>query len=572
MARISCRPSALMRMLLPAFAALLVAPAGVSAAVRPLQGHGNFSTSVDVVNRWRSEQQLDVLVLVEVANADLAFLELDGGLQGRMRLEASIESLDGQVISGKRPLRTALLTTAEASSPTLFQSFGLVLEDVPFRSGRITVDVYDVNERKEGLLSEMRKESRVSSSAGAWAAWDEPRAPAGIALEDPLFLAHAPLDDWRPGTTVHEASGWLHDYMHPSRRYGLEQDRLQVFVPVWPPLGGVPLEADSLGLRLTITSLDLDFALSDTIEFDNTGRGALAAGRPAGLFYELDVNLLPEGSFLLSLAPLERRGRGAVTEFDVVWRLAALARRPEQLRGEGRTIFHGQELDRFLASSAAEQEAQLTAFWDGVNPDRESPINEAYLEFQYRLAFVREFLGGFDETGAQRRAGRGLPGPGHARRGQDPAHAPELPRPGRRPHQRLRAVRARPRGHHGPGQFRLGGRRALFRRRRHSPALVPPGGEPAQDHPAAGHAPVRLGALGIRQRGQAVLAEPVQRYDDGAALPVRGPQRDRGLFPGIVQRHLRRGLTAPAVALACGGRFRNGEPARNCLTWHPCLH
>lgn len=400
MARISCRPSALLRTLLYALAVLLVVPEGAPAAVRPLVGHGNFSTSVDVVNRWRSEDQLDVLVLVEVANADLAFLELDGGLQGRLRLEATIESLDGQVVTGKRPLRTAMLTTQEAASPTLFQSFGLVLEDVPFRSGRITVDVYDVNERKEGLLSEMRKLSRVSSSAGAWAAWDEPRAAGGIALEDPLFLAHAPLGDWRPGTTVHEAAGWLHDYMHPSRRYGLEQDRLQVFVPVWPPVGGVSLDADSLGLLLTITSLDLDFALSDTIGFDNTGRGALAAGRPAGLIYELDVNLLPEGSFLMSLAPLDRRGRGALTEFDVVWRLAALARRPEQLRGEGRTIFQGPELDRFLAASAAEQESQLTAFWDGVNPDPESPINEAYLEFQYRLAFVREFLGGFDETGA----------------------------------------------------------------------------------------------------------------------------------------------------------------------------
>ncbi|MFN2371270.1 MAG: GWxTD domain-containing protein [Candidatus Krumholzibacteriia bacterium] len=188
--------------------------------------------------------------------------------------------------------------------------------------------------------------------------------------------------------------------MHPARRYGLEQDRLQLFVPVWPPVGGVPAEADSQGLQVMITSLELDFALTDTVAFDNTGRATLAAGRPAGLLYELDVNLLPEGSFLLSLAPLDRRGRGVVTQFDVIWRLAALARRPSQLRGEGRTVFYGADLERFLAASAAEQEAMLTAYWDGVNPDPESPVNEAYLEFQYRLAFVRQFLGGFDEFGA----------------------------------------------------------------------------------------------------------------------------------------------------------------------------
>jgi GWxTD domain-containing protein len=89
-----------------------------------------------------------------------------------------------------------------------------------------------------------------------------------------------------------------------------------------------------------------------------------------------------------------------VSEFDVVWRLAALGRHRQQLLGEGRTVFDGRELDRFLASSPAEQEKLLDDFWDALNPDPENPVNEAYLEFQYRLAYVRRFLGGFGEFGA----------------------------------------------------------------------------------------------------------------------------------------------------------------------------
>ena len=228
------------------------------------------------------ESVLDVLVLVEVANVDLAFIEERGGLQGRLRIEVELEGPEGQVVAEKRPVRTAILTAEEAASPTLFQVFGIVLENVPFRSGQVRCGVYDVNERRSGLLNEMRKLSRLSVSAGAWAAHDGPRTGRGLALGEPLFLAHAPLDVWRPGAGVGEASGWLHDYMHPSRRYGLEQDRLQLFVPVWPPAGGIPVEADSVGLLVRVSSMDMDFVVTDTVAFDNTGRGALAGGRPAG--------------------------------------------------------------------------------------------------------------------------------------------------------------------------------------------------------------------------------------------------------------------------------------------------
>lgn len=374
-------------------ACAVVAPA--DAFMTRLDGMGAFHTSVDVINRWRSEDQLDVIVLVEVVNADIAYKTENGGLVGRLRVEVELESDDGWILEESRPLRTMPLGREQASSRTEFQIFGVLLEDVPFRSGRIRCRVFDVQQTDVQVFNSSRGVTSRSDASGLWAAPDAPRPVAGLAVEDPLFLAHAPLMDWRQGST---AGGLLQDYAHPARRYGLEQELLQLYVPIWPQAGGVT--GDDLGLRVQVTSMEMDFALTDTVEFDATGRGALAAGLPASLIYELDINLLPEGTFMLSLGPLDRQGRGQVAQFDVVWRLEALARSHSQVLGEGRTVFHGDELREFLRLSPAEQEVMLKEFWVRANPDPESPINEAYLEFQYRIAFVRQFLGGFGPQGA----------------------------------------------------------------------------------------------------------------------------------------------------------------------------
>jgi len=381
---------------------ILFLPAAAGAMLHPLDGAGNFHTYVDVVNRWVSEDRLDVLVLIEVSNGDLEYKEEKGGFVGRMRLEVQLEGFDGEIISQKRHLRTKVLSAEESGARTLFQVFGVVLEDVPFRAGRLNCQVYDVNRRRPGLFNQVTKRNSRSECSTAWFAEDGPRASAGIALEDPLFLVHAPFIQWNPSSTVEGGGddGWLHDYMHPSRRYGLEQDRLQIFQPVWPPAGGIALDDSNQGFMVRVVSLDMEYAIVDTVGIDQRGRAALSAGRPVALFYELDVNLLPEGAYRMSLAPLGGQGRATLVEFDVVWRLEALGRHRSQILGEGRTVLEGDQLSAFLSASPAEQEKLMDDFWDRLNPDPESPVNEVYLEFQYRLAYVRKFLGGFGQLGA----------------------------------------------------------------------------------------------------------------------------------------------------------------------------
>jgi len=381
---------------------LLLWPGSTLAGLRPIDGGGSFHTVVDVVNRWVQEDRLDVMVLVAVRNADLRFRREGAGWVARLAIEVRLESLAGETITRTRHVHSAGISPDDAASEMQSQVFGVLLQDVPFRAGRLDCQVVDLNHKKPGLLNNTRKQGAMSTSATAWAAPETPRPQSGVALEEPLYLLQAPFEAWQPSldTEQTENSGWLHDYVHPSRRYGLEQDHLQIFQPVWPQIGGVIDEATLAGLRVEVSSLDLNFVLTDTVVFDARGRIALAAGRPAALFYSLDINLLPEGAYRLSMAPLDGRGRGSLTRFDVVWRLGELARSRNLVLGEGRTVFTGKGLRVFLAESPAQQHKLLKEFWADHNPDPENYFNAAYVEFQQRVAYVQSFLGGFGEFGA----------------------------------------------------------------------------------------------------------------------------------------------------------------------------
>lgn len=382
----------------------MVAPASAG-VVQSLQGGGNFHTYVDVVNRWQDDGRLDVVVMVEVNNASLAYEEEDRGFVGRLRVEVDLVAPDGTTISEKRFFHTPALNRNEAASSTLFQNFGLILEDVPFHSARFKCRVYDNNQRRQGVLNSMKKKSASSECSADWYAPDSPRHPSGIGVGDPLFLFQAPLDRWNPShlsgniAGKNKATGWLHDYMHPSRRYGIEQDKLQVFFPVWPPTAGVRNVEALEGLLVQVISLDMAYSITDTLHFDATGRQTLEAGLPAGLFYSLDVNLLPEGSYHMSVAPLGGQGRAVLSGFDVIWRLDTLGRHRDMVLAEGHLVFEGKGLRQFLSASPAEQNKMLDDFWAEKNPDPENPVNEAYLEFQYRMGYVQQFLGGFNQNG-----------------------------------------------------------------------------------------------------------------------------------------------------------------------------
>lgn len=383
-------------------AAILATTTAGAAWLRPLESGGNFLATVDLANLYGPDGQLDVVVMVAVENRELS-LELEGGrYRGEVEASASLTGPDGQKVEARQTFKLLAQTAADAQSAVLSQIFTLVLPDVPFASGTLAVDLRDQKRKRPVVFSIFSKEKARSELVADWAAPEAPTAAAGLTVGDPIYLAHAPVKDWlaRGGRPLPPGEGGPWDYLHPVRRYGVELTRVQVYFNVLPPPEEAARAAASRDdLRIEVLSKELDFALHDTLTLTPAIRTALAAGRPAAVYYELDGSLLPPGSFRLGIAPLTANGRGILGEFDVSWRLDHLARGSEMLAGEGRVVFSGSQLDRYAAASRVEQEVMLEEFWRDLDPDPADPYNEVYAEFRRRVAYAQANLGGFDARG-----------------------------------------------------------------------------------------------------------------------------------------------------------------------------
>ncbi len=371
-----------------------------AAWVRPLEGSGNFHTMIDVYNRWRADGTLDVVLLFAINNNEVAFREENGHYRGELKVTAELKSPDGPTVYGEKNVVLYAHDRLETESNTMQQVFPLVLSAVEFRSGVLYCQVDDLKQKRRGLYNTVKKKHMRSEAAGQWVAPDPRRQADGLTVNDPVFMAHAPAALWDSQHKINLEAAAVFDYLHPSRRYGLEQDHLQVYFEVEPPSLLKSVENVARGLRVEVLAKDLEFALRDTIVLDENQRRVLATNGVVGILYEMDVNQLPPGAYQLSCASVNAEGRGWVAEFDVIWNLAALARHRDELLGEGRTVFRDTQLKKFLAAGRAEQEVMLEEFWSELDPDPGTAINETYQEFRLRVAYVREHLGGFGPNGA----------------------------------------------------------------------------------------------------------------------------------------------------------------------------
>lgn len=389
---------------------LLAAAPAAGALLRPLEGAGNFHSVVDVVNRHEEDGSVSVVLLISVANREVTFAKKKGRLTGRLQVEATLEGDDGSVVSKQTKVDLRTQNAEQAASPTVYQILPLVLPGVRATSGRLTIELLDTQRERPGLLSMVKQRRWARSQIAAdWSAPAAAREPEALAVGDPVFLAKAPIALWaggaRAGGEAPERSR-LTDHLHPNRRYGLEQERLQVYFEVEPPLQGGGAAAARDGLFVQVLAKDLEFAVRDTLRLDPPQLAALNAGGTTGIYYEMSVKDLPPGAYQLSVAPGNREGRPWLAEFDVVWSLDSLRRFGDELLGEGRTILAGDELKAFELAGAAEREDILERFWQDRDPDPDTALNEAFLDFRRRVSYVREFLGGFNASGAVDPRGR----------------------------------------------------------------------------------------------------------------------------------------------------------------------
>lgn len=395
----------------PAAAALGVAaaclllwfPSGEAALLRPLEGAGNFHSAIDVANRLEADGTASVIVLIGVANRDLTFRAKGGRFEGRLGVEVELTGDDGRVAREDTEVKLVSYERAQMESPTVYQIVPLVLRGVTARSGRLAVRLEDKLRERPGLIARLKKNYWARSEAlGDWYMPEEARAASGLTLGDPVFLAKAPIPAWAQegiGAAAPEKS-LLTDFLHPNRRYGLEQPRLQVYFEAEAPLAAEGGSQAGRGIFMQVLAKDLALALWDTVRLDERQVRQLEQGGTTGIFYDLDLKDLPPGSYQLSAAPASGEGRPWVAEFDVIWSAASLNRYAAELLGEGRVVLTGDALREFEEASQAEQEMLLDKFWRERDPDPTTPVNEAYLEFRRRVSYVREYMGGFNSAGA----------------------------------------------------------------------------------------------------------------------------------------------------------------------------
>jgi GWxTD domain-containing protein len=377
-----------------------VAPAP-AAWLRPVAGNGHFHFVCDVATLSNRHGGHDVVAMFAVPHREITFADEAGRWRGRLRVTATLVGLAGQQQQMATTLRVVARNRSEADSPTLQQIFSVVLEDVTIPAGRLSLLVEDLNRRRPGLVN-LGTDNMASSLAVA--DWFAPprRQPRGLSVGDAIFMAQAPIQTWQhDGRPVVPGADGPWEYLNPARRFGLECEVLQLYFTLEPPvLAEDRQRAAQRDVFLEIQSDRLDFSLVDTLRLEDGVRRALAAGRPAAVYWEMDAGGLPPGAFRLGIAPLDSVGRGLLTGFDMVWSLPSLARATDDLLAEGRTVFFGADLDRFEEAPRVEQQNMLDAFWHALDPSPQDGYNETYAEFRRRVSYVQHYLGGWDASGA----------------------------------------------------------------------------------------------------------------------------------------------------------------------------
>ncbi len=398
------RPRRVRRRLAPVVLPLLLLTllrGDAAALVRPWEAAGDFQAQLDVYDRERLDGAVDVLALISIPNTQLAFRQAWGeGLQGRLlsRLELITEA--GETFARTDTLELRALRREDARAPNLYQVFSLDLKGVRGPYGTLTCTLEDLAWNRSGDGRTLRAPRTVIE--GAWVRAESLDDVRGLYLHPPVFLSGAPralLPE--AGSVAPPRRRILAEHLHPNRRYGLEQETLQVAFDIERGRYGDHGPDDvPATLMMQVLARDLDFVHRDTLRVVEDPRAFAARGGLAAVTWEMDVNALPPGAYQLSCGPLDGFGNSWVTEFDVIWSPEAMARPAPDLWLQGNLVLADKELEEFRAAGPAEQEALLAQFWSRHDPDPSTRFNEAEHEFRRRMRHVERYLGGFGRSRA----------------------------------------------------------------------------------------------------------------------------------------------------------------------------
>jgi len=375
-----------------------------AALVRPPEGRGDFESVMDMVTQPHPDGTSSLVLLFSVPNAGLMWrAAADGTWRSQLRVETTFRPVAGPVRrrAATIPLRTGSLQ--ESRSRLGRQVFTLRLDGISAETGHLTCVLE--NPRPTGERPRTGAETpppRVSTIEARWVAARPDCSAPSLWIHDPLFLSGAPhVTDGHGGSVTPGAhDSGLQPYLHPGRRYGLGAEWLQVSFDV-EAVGADTAQAGRLPrhLLLQLTGVQQPLSLRDTLTVIDDPVRFVARGGVATIAWELDVNQLPSGSYRLSCAPLDGPGNSWLAEFDVLWSLSELT--APSLQGDvvALVVLPDALRREYLGAGPARRRGILARFWQQHDPDPDTRINEAELEFRRRMVYVARYLGGFGKRG-----------------------------------------------------------------------------------------------------------------------------------------------------------------------------
>jgi GWxTD domain-containing protein len=372
--------------LLAALAALAAAIPGAAEEDQPTDGlplvsTGDLAFHVDFAG-YRGEQGVtDQEVYLSITNDQLGFSEGEGILEGELTLHIVVRDPDGKRV-GERETKLV----PQAADETDARDRGIlqvIREQVDLPPGRYHVEIELTDEKtlREGLLNRMRGVNQRGIAEG----WIEVRDFSGaeVRLSDLALV--------RSSRPTAEGSFGRHgvDFdPNPSRLYGLALPVARCYVEVY---GEEPFEPGTSFLvrtRMLDRSGDLvqekrTRATPNASSFIVTDELPLPPRQVVAGRYSLEVEVFREGG---------RQSASARRDFDVIWSVASWGQDPEALFQEMVFLMKDSEYKKLEELSPGAREIYLAEFWRSMDPDPETPVNEALVTFRQRVSFAdREF-------------------------------------------------------------------------------------------------------------------------------------------------------------------------------------
>ena len=375
-----------------------------AALLRPYDGLGSFTTTIDVQPCPAGEDLWDLQVVISVRPGDLIYVREQLELPMRAQLEVSLDlaGADGATYAATQSVELVARSLGAAQDLDRTEHVVVTLPGVGSPGGELTVRVEDLNQERRGVRGFRERPRAFSETHCYWIRPDSPLTADGLALGDPLFLKGYPVRDFLGQRGRHDPAALLdeaRDYFDVERLYGLSAGTLQVAFTVYPPAENRAALLHHAGLRLEILSRELRYSRVDTLRLRDDQVTLLGVGRPTLVIAEVDVETLPPGTFLLNCAPLGP-GNGWVAEFDVVWSMGTPRRRGDEELALATLLLDADKLARYRNSDAVGRLDLMNAFWAPLDPEPDTPQNEAWIEFSERAAYVRQFLGGYGQDGS----------------------------------------------------------------------------------------------------------------------------------------------------------------------------